>query len=71
MDFKDFLESYKIKNFAVNQRKAAELIGVSQSTLSNWERDGIGIEFILNGKRKLYPVIKIWEFLNTHTIKMA
>lgn len=62
------------KTIAFNQSQTAELLGVSSSTLENWRREGIGIEYIKagNGKRGriLYPKIKIAEYLS-RTIKVA
>ena len=62
------------KLIAFNQSQTAEIIGVSSSTLENWRKEGIGIEYIKasNGKRGriLYPKIKIAEYLSK-TIKVA
>lgn len=62
------------KSIAFNQSQTAELLGVSSSTLENWRREGIGIEYIKagNGKRGriLYPKHKIAEYLS-RTIKVA
>ena len=62
------------KLIAFNQSQTAEIIGVSSSTLENWGKEGIGIEYIKasNGKRGriLYPKIKIAEYLSK-TIKVA
>ena len=62
------------KLLAFNQSQTAEIIGVSSSTLENWRKEGIGIEYIKasNGKRGriLYPKIKIAEYLSK-TIKVA
>jgi predicted site-specific integrase-resolvase len=62
------------KAIAFNQSQTAELLGVSPSTLENWRKEGIGIEYIKagNGKRGriLYPKNKIAEYLS-RTIKVA
>lgn len=62
------------KSIAFNQSQTAELLGVSSSTLENWRKEGIGIEYIKagNGKRGrvLYPKIKIAEYLS-RTVKVA
>lgn len=66
-------QTYK-KTIAFNQKQTAELLGVSSSTLENWRKEGIGIEYIKagNGKRGrvLYPKIKIAEYLS-RTVKVA
>lgn len=62
------------KLIAFNQSQTAEILGVSSSTLENWRKEGIGIEYIKasSGKRGriLYPKIKIAEYLSK-TIKVA
>ncbi|KAB7888874.1 helix-turn-helix transcriptional regulator [Poseidonibacter ostreae] len=62
------------KYIALNQKQTAEIIGVSSSTLENWRKQGIGIEYIKTGigtkGRILYPKQKIAEFL-LNTIKTA
>ncbi|MDD3342650.1 MAG: helix-turn-helix domain-containing protein [Sulfurospirillaceae bacterium] len=61
------------KLICLNQRQAAEAIGVSSTTLINLRRDGLGPSYIqLERKgrrgRVLYPKIEIAEWLS-RTIK--
>ena len=65
--------SYKNK-LCLNQKQTAELLNVSDSTLENWRKAGIGpcYKKIENGKkgRVLYPKSAIIDWLN-NTIKTA
>ncbi len=55
------------KSLILNQAQVAELLGVSQSTLENWRRVGLGPRYkkVENGKRArvLYPKIEIAKFI--------
>jgi len=62
------------KLICLNQRQAAEAIGVSSTTLILWRRDGFGPQYIKvekGGKRGrvLYPKTEIAEWLSRSTIK--
>lgn len=60
------------KLICLNQKQAAEAIGVSSTTLILWRKDGFGPQYIKveRGKRGrvLYPKIEIAEWLS-RTIK--
>lgn len=61
------------KKIALNQSETSNIIGVSDSTLRNWRREGIGIEYIKasenENSRILYPKISIAQYL-AKTIKV-
>jgi DNA-binding XRE family transcriptional regulator len=62
------------KLITLNQTQAAEIIGVSSSTLILWRRDSYGPQYIKverGGKRGrvLYPKTEIAEWLSRSTIK--
>lgn len=61
------------KLICLNQKQAAEAIGVSSTTLILWRKDGFGPQYIKveRGKRGrvLYPKIEIAEWLSRSTIK--
>lgn len=52
------------EKLAVGERRAAELIGVSDRTLWGWRKTGIGPRFVRVGKRVLYPVDGLRDFVN-------
>lgn len=60
---------------ALNQKQAADCIGVSSSTLESWRREGLGPSYIKinRGKRGriLYPKVTIAEWLVNNAIKTA
>lgn len=58
----------KMKVLTLNQREAAEAIGVHPDTLRAWESSGKGPAFILtpNG-RKRYPVAELEKFAKPQT----
>ena len=60
---------------ALNQRQAADSIGVSSSTMESWRKIGIGPNYIkMNAGMKgrvLYPKIAIAEWLVSHSVKTA
>lgn len=62
------------KLVCLSQHQTAGIMGVSDSTLSNWRSEGINLGFIKvnNGSRSrvLYPKTKILEFLNSSCIKV-
>lgn len=72
--YKTILESINLldplykKRVAFNQRETAQIIGVSNSTLENWRREGICLPFkkVDNGKRGrvLYLKTDIAEWLS-------
>lgn len=47
---------------ALLQKEAAELLGVSVRTLSNWRRDGFGPQPIRDGGRLLYDRATVEAF---------
>ena len=62
------------KLICLNQKQAAEAIGVSSTTLSSLRRDGLGPQFIKvaqRGKRSrvLYTKLELAEWLSRSTIK--
>ncbi len=61
------------KLICLNQKQAAEAIGVSSTTLILWRKDGFGPEYVKveRGKRGriLYPKTSIAEWLSRSTIK--
>lgn len=61
------------KLICLNQKQAAEAIGVSSTTLILWRKDGFGPQYIKveRGKRGrvLYPKTEIAEWLSRSTIK--
>ena len=67
-------EKFK-KLIALNQRQAANAIGVSSSTLESWRKEAIGPSYIKmnNGKRGrvLYPKTALAEWLVSHSVKTA
>ncbi len=67
-------EKFK-KLIALNQRQAADAIGVSSSTMESWRKEGLGPNYIKmnTGKRGrvLYPKTAIAEWLVSHSIKTA
>lgn len=60
---------------ALNQKQAADCIGVSSSTLESWRRDGLGPSYIKmnRGKRGriLYSKVAIAEWLANNAVKTA
>lgn len=67
-------EKYK-KLIALNQKQAAEAIGVSSSTLESWRKEGLGPSYIKmnRGKRGrvLYSKVAIAEWIANHAVKTA
>ncbi|MDQ1267724.1 MAG: hypothetical protein QG567_1495 [Campylobacterota bacterium] len=67
-------EKFK-KLIALNQRQAADTIGVSSSTMESWRREGLGPSYIKmnNGKRGrvLYPKTAIAEWLVNRSVITA
>lgn len=63
------------KLIALNQRQAADAIGVSSSTMESWRSQGLGPNYLkVNaGKRGrvLYPKTSIAEWLVSHSVKTA
>ena len=56
----------------LNQKQVSQILGVSSSTLENWRKVGLGIEYVKvdNGRkgRVMYSKTAILDFLNK-TIK--
>lgn len=46
----------------LNSKQTAGLLGVSASTIENWRKQGLGIDYVEVGGRILYPKLKIAEF---------
>jgi len=59
----------------LNQSQTSSLLGLSNSTLTNWRSTGVGLEYIKVGKGKknrvMYLKTKLVEFLNSNQIKVS
>lgn len=55
----------------LNAKQAASVLGVSASSIENWRKQGIGIDFVEIGGRILYPKLKIAEFQANRKVKTA
>lgn len=55
----------------LNAKQAASILGVSASSIENWRKQGIGIDFVEIGGRILYPKLKIAEFQANRKVKTA
>ncbi|MCG3690323.1 helix-turn-helix domain-containing protein [Aliarcobacter butzleri] len=59
----------------LNQSQTSSLLGLSNSTLTNWRSTGVGLEYIKVGKGKrnriLYLKTKLLEFLNSQNIQVS
>ncbi len=53
----------------LNCKQAANILGVSASSLETWRKQGIGISYIVIGGRILYPKLEIAKFQATRKIK--
>ena len=56
------------ERIALSQTMTAQIIGISDNTLSSWRKEGIGPEYLKSGGRILYPKTKIAQYL-LNTIK--
>ena len=50
----------------LNSKQTAQVVGVAQSTIEKWRKEGIGIDHIIVGGRVMYPIRAIakWQVLN-------
>lgn len=55
----------------LNSKQVSQLLGVSASTVENWRKQGIGIEYVEVGGRVFYPKLKIAEFLTNKKVQTA
>ncbi len=54
---------------AVNDHEAAALLGVSPSTLRAWRRTGRGPDFARLGRRVVYPLTALEQFMRLHVVR--
>jgi hypothetical protein len=59
------------KGLNLNSKQTAQVIGVSPSTIEKWRKEGIGIDYIIAGKRVLYAIKSIARFQVLSQIKTA
>lgn len=59
----------KKHSITLNTKDVSSLIGVSPSTIENWRKQAVGIEFIEANGRILYRKDKVVEFLLNHETK--
>lgn len=66
------------KGLNLNSKQTAQVIGVSPSTIEEWRRNGLGIEYVAVpcfGKKKmarcLYPIRNIAKWMVLNQIKTA
>ena len=59
------------KGINLNSKQAANVIGVSPSTIEKWRKVGIGIDYIMVGGRDMYPIKAIARFQVLRQIKTA
>lgn len=54
------------KGLNLNSKQTAQIVGVAQSTIEKWRKEGIGIDHIIVGGRVMYPIRAIakWQVLN-------
>jgi transposase-like protein len=71
----DEITSMGYKELMLSESQVAGIIGVSASTLANWRRKGIGVEYkkLNNGKRArvMYPKKSVADWVLTGNIKVA
>lgn len=53
----------------LNSKQVSQLLGVSASTVENWRRQGVGIDYVEAGGRVFYPKLKVAEFLANKKVK--
>ncbi|GGN37513.1 MULTISPECIES: helix-turn-helix domain-containing protein [Marinomonas] len=59
----------KIKSSLVNREQAARYLGVSSQTLSLWACNGrYGLRYVKIGRRAMYRVSDLEDFLDRRTI---
>ncbi|MCT7566041.1 helix-turn-helix domain-containing protein [Aliarcobacter butzleri] len=79
MNIKDEIATYMAQindlGFAkvlnLNSKQVSQLLGVSASTVENWRKQGIGIEYVEVGGRIFYPKLKIAEFMTNKKVQTA
>ncbi|TLS71400.1 helix-turn-helix domain-containing protein [Aliarcobacter thereius] len=59
------------KNIILNTKQVARILGVSPSSIENYRRAGIGIDYIKIGERIMYSKRDVAEFLATKKIRTA
>lgn len=59
------------KKLNLNSKQAAQILGVSPSSVEAWRKQGIGLDYIEVGGRILYPKLKIAEFQVLKKVKTA
>lgn len=58
------------KSMFLNSSDVAKVIGVSESTLDNWRKQAIGIDYIIVGQRRYkYLKTKVAEYLARSNVK--
>lgn len=81
-EIKKYEEEIKALNLAkglnLNSKQTAQVIGVSPSTIEEWRKNGLGVEYIgvrCFGKKKmsrcLYPIKNIAKWMVLNQIKTA
>ena len=81
-EIKKYEEEIKALNLAkglnLNSKQTAQVIGVSASTIEEWRKNGLGVQYIAVpclGKKKiarcLYPIKNIAKWMVLNQIKTA
>lgn len=52
----------------LNQREAAEFLRISVRTLERWRGEGRKINFVCVGRRRLYRLADLEDFIAAHTV---
>lgn len=61
--------------FTLSENQVAKIVGVSASTIAQWRKDGVGIDFIevtrpnKTKTRYLYPLDAVAEFLVNRRVR--
>ena len=55
----------------LSRRRAARALGIGIATLDRMERDGVGPPSFTLGKRRLYPIGQMADWLDSQTHKPA
>lgn len=53
----------------LNSKQTAQVIGVSPSTIENWRKAGVGIDYIMTARRVMYPIRAIAKYQVLRQIK--
>ena len=59
------------KGLNLNSKQTAQVIGVSQSTIEKWRKEGVSIDHIIVVGRVMYPIRAIARFMVLSQIKTA